>query len=560
MPEEQEPVSLSDDTADDTIKIKRVKLPINGPGVLKEFDTHSTNGNGNGHHANGDTPMPSSPTPSSPAQTQPIQHARSLPLPLQPIAHLWKFSRLLCIAIVLIPILAGCFYAYVQLNQSQSNLYTVDAHTGSVLWQQPASGSASTDLVDAQGSVQIAAVANNEQQLIGLDAHGTEQWQSFTSDGTFALPLVHSADGTVLATLSEQTATGHSLTLYSFNRATGHSNWQYTIGQPALAQSADILGADTNFIYAVSTQPLNGRQTQVQLLAINQYTGYIGWRMNSPAEPDGPPLDRGTLLLSGHELFWQVEATILMIDATQGTMLWTNSLSYNNITTFQQEEAQMAVLHGQLIVERNETLHAFDLTTGKQLWNLSVFEFSTGTTPASIAVAGQTLLVYGNGQLEAVAPSDRHVIWQQREMGNILSFHVSDDGTLIYTILLDSVENSTPAEALVAFNAQNGAARWTFQPYNQVVFLDSQSGQAGGFQYHRGIILTALCLSTPPTTSTLNTCDHPHLYALNAVTGDTLWKFEGNGVSNPLLSLDGKVVAYEGNTNAWQQFMDGLRG
>ncbi len=656
MPEEQEPVSLSDDALDDTIKIKRVKLPLNGlntNNTLNEQDTHDTcDANGNGYHANENILVPSAPAnhpffdamaeeetakmpvlqpdgynkigldaeneslqaspvieetafdakaddpavgaqfiaPSSPASapsslattpsslapvssltpltpvpasqmlpTQQSAQPRNLPLPLRPVVRLWKFSRLLCIAIVLIPISAGCFYAYIQLNQSQSNLYTVDAHTGNVLWQQPeqptqtATSIAQTELVDTQGSVQIATVANNGQQLIALDAHGTVQWQSFASDGTFALPPVQSATGTVLATLSKKTATGNTLTLYSFNRATGHSNWQYTITQSAQVQSTDIMGADTHFIYVESVQPLAGSQTQVQLLAINQYTGYIGWRVNSPAEPDGTPLDKGTLLLSGQILVWQVEATIQVIDATQGTTLWTHTMPYNNIATFQQEEAQMVILHGQLVVERNNSLHAFDLSTGSQLWNVSVFEFATGTTPASIAVASQAILVYGNGEIEAIALSNQHVIWQQREMGNILGFHVSDDGTLIYVILLDSVEGSAPTQALVAFDAQNGAARWTFQPYSQINFLDPQSN---GFQYHRGIILTSLCLSAVSK----NTCDHPRLYALNAATGDTLWKFDGNSISNPLLSADGKIVTYEGNTNAWQQFIAGLRG
>jgi outer membrane protein assembly factor BamB len=353
----------------------------------------------------------------------------------------------------------------------------------------------------------------------------------------------------VLATLSQQTATGRSLTLYSFNRATGHINWQYDITQPAQAQSEDILGADNNFIYAVGTQPLAGQQTQVQLLAINQFTGYIGWRVNSPPEADGNPLDKGSLLLTKHALVWQVNATIQVIDATQGSILWTTTLPFSNISTLQQEEAQMVVLHGQLAVERNYALHSYDMTTGKKLWNVSVFDFSTGTTPASIATNGQNILVYGNGQLEAVSYSNQHVIWQQRQMGNILGFHISDDGTLIYVILLDSIENSTPAQALVAFDAQNGAARWTFQPSAQFTFLNPQSN---GFQYHHNTILTTLCLTS--------TCNHPHLYALNAAIGATLWKFEGNGVSNPLMSTDGSIVSYVGNTSAWQQFIQGLSG
>ncbi len=634
MPEEQESPSLSADTIDDTennddtIKIPRVKLPLNEHNALqidRETDEPdglklSLPGNGNGHSALENLPffeelvaeetakMPISqsdgdnensgnsenglveaaidnnvsttpendaatdepdtthtavtenddenddiPTPlSSPAQSPPtqsvVQH-RNLPLPLQPVARLWKFSRLLCIALLLIPIIAACMYAYVQLNHSQNSLYTVDAQTGTVLSQQPATGAAQTGLVDAQGSVQIVTLANNKQQVVALDTHGTVQWQSFSSDGTFTLPPVHSAPGTVLATLSEQTATGYSLTLYSFNRTTGRTNWQYEITQPAQAQSADILGANNNFIYAASTQPLPGAQTQVQLLAINQYTGYIGWRVDSPAEADGKPLDKGTLLLAGDSLVWQVEATIEVIDATQGSILWTTALPFSNNGSLQQEEAQMGVVHGQVVVERNDALYSFDLTTGKKLWNVGVFDFAAGTIPASIATAGQTILVYGNGQLAAISVNNQQIIWQQRQMGNVLGFHVSDDGTLIYVVLLDSVENSTPAQALVAFNAQNGAARWTFQPTDQFTFLHPQSA---GFQYHHNVILTTLCLTAG--------CNHPRLYALNAATGATLWKFAGNSVSNPLISTDGSIVSYEGNISAWQHFIQGLSG
>jgi outer membrane protein assembly factor BamB len=559
MPEEQESPSLSEDVidntndtddTDDTIKIQRVKLPLdkhNGHNDLQISSDKESDGlklslsvDSNGHASNGNLPIPS---------TLENQSFFNLPLPLQPVARLWKFSRLLCIALLLIPIVAVCFFAYTQLNHFQSSLYTVNAQTGTVLSQQPATGAAQTGLVDAQGSVQIVTLANNEQQVVALDTRGTVQWQSFSSDGAFALPPVHSAPGTVLATLSEQTATGYSLTLYSFNRTTGHTNWQYEITQPAQAQSADILDADNNFIYAASTQPLTGPQTQVQLLAINQYTGYIGWRVNSPAEADGNPLDKGTLLLAGHSLVWQVEKTIEVIDATQGSILWTATLPFGNNSSHLQEEAQMVALHGQLVVERNDALHSFDMSTGKKLWTIGVFDFETGTIPANIATTGQTILVYGNGQLAAISVSDQQVIWQQRQMGTILGFHVSGDGTLIYVILLDTVENSTPAQALVAFNAQNGAARWTFQPSDQFTFLHPQSD---GFQYRHTIILTTLCLTA--------SCNHPRLYALNAATGATLWKFEGNSLSNPLMSTDGNIASYEGNTSFWQQFINGLQG
>ena len=487
-------------------------------------------------------------TPLQISSAPPSIQLQTVPAPLRPVVRLWKFSRLLCTGILLIPVLAVCFYAYTQLNRFQNELYTVDAQTGAALWQHPDSGTDWTGVVDEQGNIQVVTLPGNEQQLVAFDTQGTLQWQSFSVAGVFALPTVQVAPGTILATLSQQTALGQSLTLYSFNRATGHINWQYAIAQPAQTQSRDILGADHNFIFALTTQLLANGQRQVQLLAINQYTGYIGWRVNSPAEGEGNPIDTGTLLLTGEDAVWQVDATIEVIEETQGNMLWSTDLPFNTFSMLPQE-AQMVVVRGQLVIERNDTLHAFDLATGKSLWDTEVFDFSAGATPVPVVAANQAVLVYGNGQLAAISLTGQHIIWQQRQTGTILGLHVSDDGTLIYAIILDSVEDSPPAQALLAFDAQNGAARWTFQLSDQYSFLHPQSD---GFQYHHNVILTTLCVTA--------SCSHPHLYALNATTGAILWKFEGNSVSHVRLSTDGSSVSYEGNTSAWQQFIAGLSG
>ncbi len=492
--------------------------------------------------------QPSLSTPLQTSSASPTIQSRNLPSPLQPLVRLWKFSRLLCIGILLIPVLAGCFYAYTRLNQFQDKLYTIDAQTGAVLWQHAETNANWVGMVDEQGNVQIVTLPDNEQQLVAFDTAGTPQWQSFSTQGVFALPSVGVAPGTILATLNQQTALGHSLTLFSFNRATGHINWQYEILQPARTQSTDILGADHNFIYALTTQSLTNGQRQVQLLAINRYTGYIGWRVNSPAEGDGSALDTGTLLLTREDVVWQVDATIEVIDETQGTLLWSTSVPFNTISMFQQE-AQMAVVHGQVVIERNDTLYAFDITTGKRLWDTEVFDFSAGASPVPIAATDRAVVVYGNGQLGALSLAGQHVIWQQRQIGNILGLHVSEDGALIYAIILTSVEDSLPAEALLALDAQNGAVRWTFQLSDQYSFLHAQSD---GFQYHQHVILTTLCVTS--------SCSHPRLYALNAATGSVLWKFEGESVSHIYLSADGRSVSYEGDTSAWQQFVGGLSG
>lgn len=623
MIEEQEPASLTDDTSDETIKIPRVKPPANGHSsnghINKEYHSNrhhvsspenvltqkpekspyfealiaeetakmpSSLANGNGTNKSNNTsndesaisekpspvethiadkdeatdtlftePPVTTATPTAPHSLSPIS---ALPAPrpisaaLRPVVRLWKFSRLLFIGIILLPIVAVSMYASVQLSQVQSGLYTVDAHSGAILWQHPLSSTARTVYLDASGSIQIAQVNGYEQQLIALDAHGNTVWKSFVGDGTFTIPTIAATPDAVVAALNQQSAVGNTLTLYSFDRATGHVNWQYPIAQPIQIKGAAIAGSDSNFIYTISTQPLSGNRTQVQLLAINRFTGYVAWRVTSPAESNSNSLDGGNVLLSGQYLIWQVAETIQVVDTAQGNMLWHTYLPSNDDTTIQQEETQMAVLHGQLIVERNDGLQAFTLATGKQLWSVAAFSFSTGAVPAGIAAAAQSLLVYGNGQIAAININTRQIMWQQRQVGNLLSLHVSNDGRLVYVILLDSVENSTPAQALVALDTANGAARWTFQPYSGIDFLNPQSD---GFQYHAGIILTAFCL-----TATQNTCNHPRLYALNATTGDTLWQFQGDTVSNALMSLDGSIVTYKGKTSAWDQFTAGLRG
>lgn len=555
MIEEQEPVSRSDNTFDDTMRLPLVTGHSSNGHNASFPETVLSQKPGNSPYiealiAEETAKIPASPSPSS--SSLPSLSPRPLPVVLRPVARLWQFSRLLFIAIILLPIVAVSIYASVQLSQVQSGLYTVDAQSGKILWQHPISSTVQTVFLDAQGSVQIAKVNGYEQQLVALDAHGNVQWKSFASNGTFTIPSIAATPGAVLAALSQPSAIGTSLTLYSFNRTTGHMNWQYLIAQPIQTRGVDIAGTDSNYIYTISTQPLSGGRTQVQLLAINRYTGYVVWRVNSPAESNTSPLDSGNVLLSGKYLVWQVAATIQVVDVTQGTMLWHTYLPTNNILTIQQEEAQMATLRGQLIVERNDTLQAYALASGKHLWNVQAFDFSTGSTPAGIVAAGQSLLVYGNGQLAALDINTRHILWQQRELGNLLGLHVSNDGSLIYAILLDSIENSTPAQALVALDTSNGAARWTFQPYSGIDFLNPQSD---GFQYHSGLILTAFCL-----TVTRNTCNHPRLYALNAATGNTLWQFQGNTITNALMGIDGSVITYQGKTSAWEQFTAGLRG
>ena len=137
-------------------------------------------------------------------------------------------------------------------------------------------------------------------------------------------------------------------------------------------------------------------------------------------------------------------------------------------------------------------------------------------------------------------------------MVDIQDLKISDDGTKVYAILDNLKPGSSITQVLAAIDVQTGTVRWTFQPFEQERFVNAQSD---GFQYRNGTLYATIC-STVNQTS----CDDEEaLYAINAATGNNVWKFEANSIYNIHVSVGGDIVAFQTTSSVWENLLERFR-
>ncbi|MEO8956620.1 MAG: PQQ-binding-like beta-propeller repeat protein [Ktedonobacteraceae bacterium] len=490
---------------------------------------------------------------------QPVRGQRVLPaLPF--FVGSWKFSRLLLILIVLAPFtIGGGVLAAAQLNQRQQSLYQVNARTGAMQWQQTLPAEADIAHVDAQGSLLNVTTGQGLHQIVALNRNNVTLWKSAQSQNSFSLFPDASPARTVLIALSGTISVSNAMNgttatylqplVFSLvDRQSGRTLWQKTLVSSQQQQGGAILGVDSRYIYVALAQikPASHSTTQgTQLLALNRLTGQVAWHITDPAQVNDIPQDAGQLLLQQHLLIWQVAGTIYAIDTTDaaaasaGKVLWHESLAETSMQQLPQEEAQMSIAGRVLLIERNDAFHALDPLNGTILWDIA----NPGFALTFITSYNNIVLLYGNGAIEALDTNTQQIMWSQQQLDAIQNLQISDDGTLAYATTTDSIEGSSPAQALVAIDMKNGSVHWTFQPSAQVTFIPLQTS---GIFYNRGIVLTSFCSTLPPTP-----CTQQFLYALNATTGAVIWKYVGNSISDVQISNDGTAVLFQRNSSAW---------
>jgi outer membrane protein assembly factor BamB len=509
--------------------------------------------------------LPASPYPvdiDQPANEQQPQHnqkQRVLPFPALPAAlSRWKLSHVLLVLVVLAPfIIGGGILEAAQLNQSQSDLYQVNALNGDTQWQQTPSSILQAAHTDAQGSILNVDIGKGFHQLVALNPDGTTLWKTPPSQQTYSLllptsqpdtiPIALSGDITVSTSLSDTVTYLNPLVLALLNRQNGHILWQMTLVNAQQAQGAAILGTDSSYIYVALAQtnlPDQQIKPAVQLLAVNQHTGQVAWRVNVPSQ-NATLQDTGYLIIQKNITVWQVAGTLNAIDTTQSKLLWRAFIEEPNLRMLPPEESQMAILDGNILLERTNAFHALDLMSGDAQWEIANPGLNTGNgfAVSSIATFGNTVFLYDGEVVEAVDASTQHIIWSQKQLDSIRNLNISVDGSLVYLTTTDSIEGSTPAQALVALDSKNGGVRWTFQPSDQVSFV---SLLPNGILYNRNVLITLFCPVLPPAP-----CKQQYLYALNPATGAVLWKYTGNSISDVTLGEDGKTVLFQRNSSAW---------
>lgn len=492
---------------------------------------------------------------------------RYLIYPLKLLVRLWRFSHRLFALVLLLPLISGGVLEYAHLSQPRNGLYQVALPGGAMQWQHVSSPLIQPVVADAQGSILDTNVGERLHQLSALDQRGDLLWKTFASEGSFSLPATPAQPGTVLVALSGPTTLNyqvapddpaylhpldHLLTLSLVKRSTGQVIWQNTIVNPGEQQNAVVLGADRQFFYVASlqTEPVaDSSGPTVQLLAVDQSTGNAEWRVFGPVELDATPPDYGKLLMYGRQVIWQVAGNLYAIDTMLGQIQWRQHIGDQSLQMVPQEESPMALAAGILLVGRSEALHALDANSGNELWVLPNPDSGTLQPLAGIVASGNLFLIYGHGFLEAVDATTRQIVWSHNELDEVKQLKISDDGTMAYAVLINTVPGNSPAQVLTALDLKTGAAHWTFQPTSQLSFIHLQSD---GFQYQHGRLFTIVCFSSQVTDQG---CTRQGLYALDAATGAILWKFESTNFVNVRMSADGGLLLFQATSSDWLDFI-----
>lgn len=219
-----------------------------------------------------------------------------------------------------------------------------------------------------------------------------------------------------------------------------------------------------------------------------------------------------------------------------GQIQWRRSFGNDDPATLLQEERQLlATDDGLLLVGRSDTIYALDPASGNERWTLPTPGLGKAPSVAGIATIDHTLLVYGNGQIEAIDISNQQILWDKKQLGNIQALTLSDDGQRIY-LALDGSGQSSSAQSLLALDSKTGIILWTWQPSGPIL----ANGLAGTILERRGVLFTIVCSSNAH-----NPCISAHLYALNATTGVTLWQIADSSFSGIQISPDGSTVLFE---------------
>jgi outer membrane protein assembly factor BamB len=256
--------------------------------------------------------------------------------------------------------------------------YALDASTGELLWNYPATPNQATALAVANGVVYFSSM-EPDRYLYALNAStGALLWKR--AENLSGTPTV--ANGVVYIT--------ESCNLEALNAATGALLWTYSpdcrfgVSTAAtVAYGVAYVGTDYGFLYAVDT----GTGTFLWKFAGTQYQGF------------GPPaVTNGTAYVDGGD------GILYALDANTGALLWEYATGYGAAGS------SPAVANGAVYVGGGDgNFYALDANNGALRW-----AFPTGGLPGtSPALANGVVyfgIAYGN-DIFALDASTGALLW-----------------------------------------------------------------------------------------------------------------------------------------------------
>lgn len=255
--------------------------------------------------------------------------------------------------------------------------------------------------------------------------------------------------------------------------------------------------------------------------ALNENTGEVVWHFTVEKGVSATPAVVDGKVFIGSTKFYS-------LDAFAGSPIWVfdRPSRVGDKTGFGSspavdEEAGM-VYTGATVTNRDlDDIHqeffCLNMTTGEMIWNVT--DPSDSGQVSSPAVSGNAVFISLGERILSLDKRTGGTLWEYPTPGSV-SF--SSPTVADRTVFIETYNDGS----LIALDEYDGSLKWSYD------FLDAHSGSSPA--YHNGVIF-------------VGSRDY-HVYALDAISGDLLWKYITGEViySSPAVA-DGKVVIPSGD-------------
>ncbi len=437
-------------------------------------------------------------------------------------------KRLLLLISIGLLLLLSSIIGYRQIFSTDgAGIYQINAADGS-LQRQPIDQSGTLIKVDVSGS--ISKQQGQHLQWLQATSPDGSQWQTFASEGNFGLATAEAQSPLLLTTLTASksqryqfaandpgypNALAHLFMLASFARADGQLNWQRTIVQPQEQQQATLIGADQRYIY-ISSLPVIGTdntETTAQLLAVNQQTGNIDWRIFGPSSKQSEAGENERLFIQQNQLIWQIQRRIYLLDANSGQIEWQRSVPSGSSEKGLQIQHMAVTSSGQIIIATQQQLFSIEQRSGNLLWSQAIPNNAPGI---QLLTAGEIVLVGTGKQLQAYTAATQQLLWTQQLPGTLQQIISANDGKQIYVSLQSAAQSKTVA--ILALASREGKISWRYQ-------IPEQSEQVDLLAEKNERLLISSCEG-----KRAQACSKEQVSLLDTNRGAMLWQTERRAI------------------------------
>ena len=223
----------------------------------------------------------------------------------------------------------------------------------------------------------------------------------------------------------------------ALDASTGSQRWLSAV------RGLGHLAADADRVYGVAS----GGRGQVTLVALDAADGHAVWRCSrdttrrlwGAASP---------VLLPGRRVCWAVDATLTMLDATNGQVVWTRPIPDHGLLS------PAAAMGADLYVVSGGWLYCLDVATGRPRWHKAFDDVKSGwTRPLLAARDGRIYIVQrlrnGSSRMMCMGSATRRLVWSRAVPQAV---HLLAAGRQLYLRARD----------VLAYDTTTGDLAWVF--------------------------------------------------------------------------------------------------